>query len=56
VPGVNNLGGYGRWAFAEFRQIYAIESDFEAKVLSAFTSMIDTTINAAAGQLTTGVR
>jgi type III restriction enzyme len=56
VPGVNNLGGYGRWAFAEFRQIYAIETDFEAKVLSAFTSMIDTTINAAAGQLTTGVR
>jgi type III restriction enzyme len=56
VPGVNNLGGYGRWAFAEFKEIYAIEADFEAKIKSAFTSMIDTTINAAAGQQTKGVQ
>jgi type III restriction enzyme len=29
---VNNSGTYGRWAFAEFREVYAIESDFAAKV------------------------
>ena len=28
VPGVNSLGGYGRWAFAEFRQVYAIQEEF----------------------------
>ncbi len=28
VPGVNNLGTYGRWAFAEFRDVYEIEAGF----------------------------
>ena len=42
VPGVNNLGTHGRWAFAEFREIYRIESDFEAKVNQAFDTLIDT--------------
>ena len=28
VPGVNNLGTYGRWAFAEFIDIYEIEAAF----------------------------
>jgi len=28
VPGVNNLGQYGRWAFAEFTEVYQIEADF----------------------------
>ncbi|MDZ4731512.1 MAG: restriction endonuclease, partial [Xanthomonadales bacterium] len=41
VPGVNNIGEYGRWAFAEFTDIYAIESDFEAKVEAEFAKMID---------------
>ncbi|WP_020677315.1 BPTD_3080 family restriction endonuclease [Geopsychrobacter electrodiphilus] len=40
VPGVNNLGNYGRWAFAEFTEVYQIESDFEAKVESEFNKMI----------------
>jgi type III restriction enzyme len=40
VPGVNHLGTYGRWAFAEFTEIYQIESDFEAKVESEFNKMI----------------
>ena len=31
VPGVNHLGTYGRWAFAEFTEVYQIESDFKAK-------------------------
>ena len=40
VPAVNNLGTLGRWAFAELTEIYQIESDFEAKVASAFDEMI----------------
>ncbi len=41
VPGVNNHGRYGRWAFAEFTDVYEIQSDFEAKVETAFNEMID---------------
>lgn len=43
VPGVNNLGTYGRWAFAEFTEIYQIETDFSAKVESEFNKMIEAT-------------
>ena len=32
VPGVNALGTYGRWAFAEFRSAHDIEADFDALV------------------------
>ena len=41
VPGVNHLGTYGRWAFAEFTEVYQIEADFKAKVESEFNKMID---------------
>ena len=41
VPGVNNHGRYGRWAFAEFTDVYAMQSDFEAKVEAAFNQMIE---------------
>ena len=41
VPGVNNLGSYGRWAFAEFCDVWQIEADFEAKVEGEFNKMID---------------
>ena len=41
VPGVNNLGKFGRWAFAEFTDVYQIESDFEARVEAEFNKMID---------------
>jgi type III restriction enzyme len=41
LPGVNNLGTYGRWAFAEFREVYEIEADFKAKVESEFNMMIE---------------
>ena len=41
VPGVNNAGKYGRWAFAEFTEVYQIESDFKAKVESQFNKMIE---------------
>jgi type III restriction enzyme len=41
VPGVNHLRTHGRWAFAEFTQVYQIEADFRAKVESEFKQMID---------------
>jgi type III restriction enzyme len=41
VPGVNNLGIFGRWAFAEFTEVYKIEADFKAKVESQFNRMIE---------------
>ncbi len=41
VPGVNNDGRYGRWAFAEFTEVYQIESDFQQKVQSEFNKMIE---------------
>ncbi len=34
VPGVNNLGRFGRWAFAEFSRIYEIEAGFNHLVAS----------------------
>jgi type III restriction enzyme len=40
IPGVNNHGQYGRWAFAEFTEVYRIEADFEAKVEAEFNKMI----------------
>lgn len=41
VPGVNNLGSYGRWVFAEFCDVYEMQADFEAKVEEHFYKMID---------------
>ncbi len=43
VPGVNHLGSYGRWAFAEFRDIYEIETDFKQKVEAEFANLIAST-------------
>ncbi len=40
VPGVNHLGSFGRWAFAEFTDIYMIASDFESKVEAEFARML----------------
>jgi type III restriction enzyme len=42
VPGVNNLGNYGRWAFAEFCEVYQIESDFATRVEAEFQRMLAT--------------
>ena len=40
VPGVNHLATYGRWAFAEFTEVYQIESDFKAKIATKFDQML----------------
>ena len=41
VPGVNNIKQYGRWAFAEFTEVYQIEADFAKKVEAEFSKMIE---------------
>ena len=41
VPGVNHNAQYGRWAFAEFTDAYAMQADFAAKVEGEFNRMID---------------
>lgn len=45
VPGVNNLGKYGRWAFAEFTEVYQIEAEFKDRVEAEFNRMIEETVN-----------
>ena len=42
--GVNNSGKFGRWAFAEFCDVYEIQSDFEAKVETEFTKLVKTVL------------
>ncbi len=32
IPGVNNHGQYGRWAFAEFTEVFQIESEFDQMI------------------------
>lgn len=40
VPGVNNFGNDGRWAFAEFCEVCQIELNFEARVEAEFQRML----------------
>ncbi len=40
VPSVNNLGRFGRWAFAEFTDVYLIEEDFKDRVAAEFEAML----------------
>ena len=40
VPGVNGAGEFGRWAFAEFTDVYEIGADFAARVEAAFNKTI----------------
>lgn len=40
VPGVNHLGTYGRWAFAEFTDVFQMQDDFTKKVEAEFAKMI----------------
>ncbi|MEN9642273.1 MAG: hypothetical protein RIR77_1462 [Planctomycetota bacterium] len=49
VPGVNHLGTHGRWAFAEFSDIYEIEADFSAKLGAQFDQMIEEAVDRPTG-------
>ncbi|MGE3972247.1 MAG: BPTD_3080 family restriction endonuclease [Porticoccaceae bacterium] len=41
VPGVNQLGSHGRWAFAEFADVWQIQADFADEVEAAFNTLIE---------------
>ena len=47
VPGVNNLGSYGRWAFAELTSVYSMEEDLSFVIESHVS-------NTSAGSTTDG--
>jgi type III restriction enzyme len=52
IPGVNNSGKFGRWAFEEFTEVYAMETDFAGKVEAQFNNMMDKVAVPAAVQTT----
>ena len=56
APGVNLHGRYGRWAFAEFTDVYAMQSDFEAKVEAEFNRMIERAVSGRAQQAADAMR
>ena len=49
VPGVNNLGSYGRWAFSEFVDVFQMQVDFAKQVESEFNKMIEAAVATAPG-------
>ena len=44
VPGVNNLKQHGRWAFAEFTDVFQMQDDFGRKVAAEFERMVDSVV------------
>jgi type III restriction enzyme len=44
VPGVNNLKDRGRWAFAEFTDVYAMQEDFAMVVEAGFDQIVSTAV------------
>lgn len=41
VPGVNRSGKFGRWAFAEFTEVFGMEADFAARVETEFGRIVE---------------
>ena len=41
IPAVNNLGSFGRWAFAELTDVHAMEEDFGARLEAEFRTLVD---------------
>ncbi len=41
VPGVNSLGQYGRWGFAEFRDVFDMEAGFQSLIEDALQQQGD---------------
>src|SRR5205814_3624701 len=44
IPAVNTLGTFGRWAFAEFREIYQIQDQFHAVIEEMFDGFIEAAV------------
>jgi len=41
IPGVNNTGKFGRWAFVEFTEVFAMNADFANLIEAEFQKMVD---------------
>ncbi len=39
IAGVNNIGTYGRWAFAKFTDIFMVEENFRKEVEQFLTNV-----------------
>ena len=50
VPGVNGLGTFGRWAFAEFTDVYEIEAEFGKLIEGFLTSAPGIAPNTSPGE------
>lgn len=46
IPGVNNLGKFGRWAFAELTEVYQLEPELNEKIANEFNRMVDSVTTA----------
>jgi type III restriction enzyme len=44
IPGVNQLKTYGRWAFAEFDDIYEMEADFKSILEAQFNNVVSAAV------------
>ena len=47
IPGVNHLGSYGRWAFAEFGNPFTLDSDLNAKITEEFDKVVSSLVTPA---------
>jgi type III restriction enzyme len=50
VPAVNHHGGYGRWAVAEFTDVYAIEAAFETEIERTVAELVDSALAHGSGK------
>lgn len=41
IPGVNNTGKFGRWAFVEFTEVFSMNADFANLIEAEFQKMVD---------------
>ncbi len=46
IPGVNNLKTFGRWAFAEFTEVYGMDEELEGIITKGVNEMIDMAVAA----------
>ena len=53
IPGVNRLGTYGRWAFAEFSDVWEMQADFEQEVESRFGAIMERAMEAEPAEVPT---
>lgn len=45
IPGVNNTGKFGRWAFVEFTEVFAMNADFAKLIEAEFNKVIESIVS-----------